>query len=620
MRPRTVWLALGLATLLGADSVQAYFLDKDGNFDVRGRIYNQVAILTENAAEQENCRVIDPNTGKTVVTPACLQFSSGNVGQERTFWNPELDAKLTPYIGWMNGAPGLSVLTPDDLKFRFAWWGYYDGVFDYTNPEWAAALRAQRVRLAETDDTRKSFVFQDHSKNVRSILGHDNRINELYLDYAKDRFFFRVGRQAISWGESDTIALLDISNPFDLRVGAPGFFQDVDEARMPLWTLRSTIKLVENWRLLSGLFTDIYVVPGPIESTVPVNPTWFGTPYAAAQPSEDPQVAQASLVNPVGGHVSIVDRLPRATWSESRYGARLGAVVARDYTVSTWFFRTYPEQPTPLITSPSFLELPDRLKTLIDDRGNRVPVCNGLGPGGTGIGHTPSGRQCTFARPAVTELFRRLESVFGIAGTWYSPMVGGVIRSEAEYFLNEDAFIPHVNLNPQAQVPGTGVVNHIPQADYLRWTLGYDRFFFFRPLNPTNSFILVTSWNGQWNVTASRNPNLNFRNPLVKPGKLVVGPLGQQQPDSNWEDQRVIEHFFQIALQTDYLHGKLEPRVVAILDPSGIFGLQAGAVYRLTDNILFSPNFLAVAGSRRTGLATFRDRDQFQLRVTYQLN
>src|SRR5690349_2664267 len=112
MRAWTTWLALGLATLLGADSVQAYFLDKDGNFDVRGRIYNQVAILTENAAEQENCRVIDPNTGKTVVTPACLQFSSGNVGQERTFWNPELDAKLTPYIGWMNGAPGLSFLTP----------------------------------------------------------------------------------------------------------------------------------------------------------------------------------------------------------------------------------------------------------------------------------------------------------------------------------------------------------------------------------------------------------------------------------------------------------------------------------------------------------------------------
>ncbi|HYV57517.1 MAG TPA: DUF1302 family protein, partial [Candidatus Nitrosopolaris sp.] len=416
MRAWTVWWALGLATLLRADPARAYFLDKDGNFDVRGRVYNQVAILTENAAEQENCRVTDPSTGKIVVTPACLQFASGDIAQERTFWNPELDAKLTPYMGWMNGVSGLSLISPDDLKFRFAWWGYYDGVFDYTNPEWAAALRAQQVRLSETSNTQQSFVFQDHSKNVRSILGHDNRINELYLDYTKDRFFFRVGRQAISWGESDTIALLDISNPFDLRMGAPGFFQDVDEARMPLWTLRSTIKLVDNWRALSGVFTDLYLVPGTIDSTVPVNPTWFGMPYSGAQPTEDPQVAQASVINPVGGHVAIVDRLPKSEWSESRWGARLGGLVARDYTVSTWYIRTYPEQPTPLITSPSFLELTSK-KTLIDDRGNRVPVCNGLGAGGTGIGHTPSGRQCTFARPSVTELFRRLESVFGAAAT-----------------------------------------------------------------------------------------------------------------------------------------------------------------------------------------------------------
>jgi len=82
----------------------------------------------------------------------------------------------------------------------------------------------------------------------------------------------------------------------------------------------------------------------------------------------------------------------------------------------------------------------------------------------------------------------------------------------------------------------------------------------------------------------------------------------------------VIEHFFQIALQTDYVHGKLEPRIVGILDPSGIFGFQFGATYRLRDYLLFNPSFLAVAGSRRTGLATFRDRDQFQLRLTYLLN
>src|SRR4029434_11014393 len=72
-----------------------------------------------------------------------------------------------------------------------------------------------------------------------------NRINELYFDYTHGPFFIRVGKQAISWGESDTIAILDVSNPFDLTLGAPGFFQDVEEARIPLWTIRSTYKLID---------------------------------------------------------------------------------------------------------------------------------------------------------------------------------------------------------------------------------------------------------------------------------------------------------------------------------------------------------------------------------------
>ena len=57
-----------------------------------------------------------------------------------------------------------------------------------------------------------------------------------------------------------------------------------------------------------------------------------------------------------------------------------------------------------------------------------------------------------------------------------------------------------------------------------------------------------------------------------------------------------------------------------IIDPSGIFGFALNFPYRVTDNLIFTPAFYAIEASRRAGLATFRDRDQFQLRVTYQLN
>src|SRR5205814_4101142 len=41
------------------------------------------------------------------------------------------------------------------------------------------------------------------------------------------------------------------------------------------------------------------------------------------------------------------DHLPARTMSNSRYGARLGAIVGRDYTTSLWFYRTIAQTPVP---------------------------------------------------------------------------------------------------------------------------------------------------------------------------------------------------------------------------------------------------------------------------------
>ncbi len=606
MRTRARRLTLGLVVLLGAGSTaHAYFLDHDRNFDVRLRAYSQATIAAEDSREKPP------------------DISAGDVVSQRNFYNPEFDANLTKYVRWMGGTPGLSLLGPEEFKFRFAWWGFYDGIFDYANGKWEDALRNHpRARQSESDNVNgESFAFNDENKNVRNILGKRNRINELYLDYTKDRFFFRIGRQAISWGESDTIALLDIQNPFDLTLGAPGFFQDIDEARIPLYTARTTVKLLDNWRWLSSLFADMYLVPGPIENTIPITtPSLFGFPYSS--PGKDPQTTNL----PVGVqnllHIVVVEQQPKRKWSESRWGARLTGVVAKDYTVSGWFFRTYPEQPTVLLVGPPSITNPNIPAVQIDDRGFRTPVC--LNADGSPIkagqvGKTPAGRTCSRAKAVVTELIRRLESVAGISATWFSQPLNGVVRAEAEFFIDEVAFIPHVNQNPQVQVPGgTKTQNSIPKANYLRWTVGYDRFFFFRPLNPSNSILFTAQHNMSWNVDSGKNSD--FRNPNPKPGKPVAGPAGQQQPDTNWEDQYEFEHFFTFATQSDYLHGKLEPRITMIVDPSGIFGFALNFPYRVTDNLIFTPAFYAVEASRRSGLATFRDRDQFQLRVTYQLN
>jgi len=631
MRTWAGGLVLGL--VLGvASSAQAYFLGGNRNFDLRARVYSQLGIMMDDAEKDQPTR-----------------YKIGDLAQHRNFYNPEFDARLTDYLHWTDNVPGFSLLSPDDFKFRFAWWGFYDGLYDYLDPEWNDARKAYKARFAESDKVNKdSLVFNDQNKNPRHVYASRNRINELYLDYSKGRVFIRAGRQAISWGESDDIALLDVTNLFDLTLGVPGLIQDLEEARIPVWAMRNTVKIFDDVGPLSTGFLDTYVVPGVVDTTVPTDPITAGvSPFNPDVP--DPQNQVLALGGPAVGkllHLDLVSHQPAMSWANTRWGVRLQSLLLREYTLQGWFYRTFNQAPVPLLSTPGGLNNQrspsnpnGQVPIQIDDRGFRVPVCSKAW-------FTPSGRPCSKALALVTILERRLESVAGVSASWFSPRVDGIIRTEAEAFIDELAFIPEKNLNPRGQVPGarnpdgSPVIDTIPKTDYLRWVIGYDRFFFFRPLNPSNAFVLVTAWHGQWNLLERRGMDFRYLGEQ-KPGKpaTVIGRIpGTPDCDKpgangkfpitcqtinpkNFEDQYKFDNqFLQIALQTDYLHGRLEPRLVAILDVTGIFGFSPSVVYRLTDNVLLSANYVAIESSRRAGLGTFRGHDILQLKVQAQLN
>src|SRR5262245_40736527 len=161
MRTRAGGLLFAAAIVVGAVmDAHAYFLDDAKNFDVRLRAYSQLSVLTESSST-EGCP--DP----TLCPP---KYSAGDLAQHRTFYNPEFDAKLIDYMGWSQTVPGLSLIAPEDLKFRFAWWGFYDGIYDYLNPEWDDHRRNLQGRFAQTDDPAgESFTFSDENKNPRHI-------------------------------------------------------------------------------------------------------------------------------------------------------------------------------------------------------------------------------------------------------------------------------------------------------------------------------------------------------------------------------------------------------------------------------------------------------------------
>lgn len=649
-------LTLGLLFTVAIGISHGYFLDGDRRFDVRLRAYSQLGVMMEDSApEWSYSYSYGTNTdhprgsklvgrdqlGSIYATKGTKSYHVGDLAQHRNFYNPEFDAKLTDFTG------GLA----DDFKFHFAWWGFYDGLYDYLDPIWRDNARNLKIRESQSDNPHfRSLLFQDENKNPRHIYGSRNRINELYVDYSKGPVFFRVGRQAISWGESDDIALLDVQNPYDLTLGAPGFFQDVEEARIPLWTIRNTTKLIDNMGPFSNLFVDAYLVPGPIDTTVPIDPIIGGvSPFNPDQ--SDPQkelnrtplIAGTNLLRGDFLHVVTASRQPEQNWGNSRWGVRLSSLVARDYTVQGWAYRTFNQAPTPWLQGPPggfdlWLSgdpshgIPKNGQ-LIDDRGFRTSAC--LDPSGNPIprgqigahGRTPAGRRCSYAASVLTILERRLETVFGLAATWFSPWANGIIRTEAEYFQGELATIPSQNLGAAAQVPGAGATaNFIPKANYLRWVIGYDRFFFFRPVNPSNSIVASAAFHGQWNTTATFHGR-DYRSPQTKPGKppafqsTVGGNLVAFTPDKNYQNEYAVDNLFlNVAFQTDYMHGRLTPRLVFIADVSGIFGLSLGTTYRINDNVLASLTYLSIEGPRKYALGTFRSHDMVQFRMTYQLN
>jgi len=597
------WWALAVLLSCGlARTALGIFLDEDQNFSLRARIYSQASIRTENSQVDTV-----PST------------KAGQLIQHRNYYNPELDAKLSPYTKWMKGT-FLDVVAPDDFGFRLAAWGFYDGIYDYGSrqfhntarlvnstfpdvlkfneghafilegPKFNCQRRIGRNRVcvnAAGQGSSISDIFPGAEvQNPHDIYASQHRVNELYLNYTKGPLFVRVGKQSISWGESDTIALLDQNNPFDLTLGAPGFFEDLDEARIPLWTVRTSLTLFDTLGPLSSGFVEAYWVPGQLDVNTGILPVLTASPYSPR--GVDPQQTANELsagVLPV--QFVLLDRIPTRSFQNSRYGFRVQAIVARNYTVSAWYYTHFPSAPVP----------------------------QGLGLTRTNTQFPPvPGTPPEFVQLTTVQTVHDLVSVIGASNTFFLEPLDGIVRMELEYFDNEPGFIPCINLNickdPSSLDPITQP-GSVPRADIFRGELGFDRFFFFRPLNPTNSFVLVTALVGTYNLDETSQKDFRFD------GQRKPGTTGRTEDD--FVQLNKVEAFGQITVQTDYMHGRLQPRLTVIGSARGTWAVLPTVTYRWTDWLLFGFTYANIGGDYQS-LGFFRDRSQVSFRATYQLN
>lgn len=633
---RVVAAAIGLVAAMESSSLAVY-LDENQNWALRMRAYSQAAVRLRDSRSE---KTLSPVSGQLEESQTVPETFNGQLVQNRWFFNPELDVKLTPYMNWMSQG-WLKWLAPDDLRMRVAGWGFYDGIYDYGPDQFddqrrlinkdfnryvPASQRPDRIResgwylegskvrlprdpdgTVRVNDLQEIFPGAD-LKDPRETYGHQRRINEFYLSYSKGPFFVRAGKQSISWGESDTIALLDQTNPFSVLLGAPGFFQDIDEARIPLWTLRTSYDVFSSLGPFSSGFIEGYWVPGDIDTTTGEVPILTASPYSP--PGSDPQ--RGNPIFPSTYQFIFFDQVPEKSFDNSRYGFRFQTVYDRFLTLQAWFYTTFPQIP--------------------------VPQKIGLPPntGNRDIQVVDSNGQAT--NLFIISLQHKLTSVYGVSGTFFSEWLDGIVRLNAQMFENEPGFIPDRNLNIERQPETILGQGDLPRTDVLRYEIGYDRFFFFRPLNPSNSFILASSIVGFWNLDHTGNQDFRAQGLFKRGIKCSVdnasgndirsadecraaGGVATQRGNeiNDYVQQKEAEAQAQITLQSDWMHGTIQPRVTTIVWTRGTWAVHPSVTYRWNDWLLFGADFQWIGGDFQS-LGFFQDRGQASVRITYQLN
>src|SRR5262249_35273442 len=108
-------------------------------------------------------------------------------------------------------------------------------------------------------------------------------------------------------------------------------------------------------------------------------------------------------------------------FGNSRYGFRVQSVVARDYTVSAWYYTAFNQAPVPRIDSTALPPTSSSSCQLDPTTGRCRPLL-------------------------AVELVHKLVPVVGVSNTFFFQPLNGIIRMEAEYFNHEPGFIPQRNL------------------------------------------------------------------------------------------------------------------------------------------------------------------------------
>ena len=564
--------------LLWPTLLYARFLDEAQTLRFNGRVYNRTAMAVENA---------DANT--RLQTP----YNAFNMLQNRTFVQLEMRHNLVDLVEGSYQGP-LSILAPllkplqwlqlEDMSYFMTYRGEYDGVWDY-GPDVFSERFPLLSNCGQPSKQKRTSPrqFADCSRvNPRRTLRKRHRLFEAYVDLSWEAIFLRIGRQNLSWGETDAFRLLDQINPLDASFG--GFLVSLDDRRVPLDMVRAVYSFED-----IGPFSELNIESyGAFDKNIS-SPTPAGSPW--------------STPNPPG--MRGVVKKPAQNFKDTRGGFRVTARVG-ELTLSAAHYYTFLDTPEVRIVTP-------RKNPPISLAAFEQAVHEGLAS------------QFIVENFQANVLYPKI-AISGLTASFPMPKWYAIIRSEAAVFWDEPFFknsdatqllgpvlsggqltpgYRQVGIDPATGSPLLSYENDIAHSHVVRWALGIDINRYIRALNPQQSFIIsgqmfgthIVDFNDTSLASAGPYGFGHFAIPVSEPGR-------QNQSLVNIDQHQFVNT---LSISTSFRSGVIKPQLVFFYDWQGSWLVQPGITltrdpFRLT----LQYNYL---DGQYNGIGLLRDRD-----------
>jgi hypothetical protein len=461
--------------VLPAATAWGYFFDDRREMSLSGFAYTRAVIATQ-----------DPKHGTQRVT-----YSEGNLVSHRNFltleWRHNLNrlSRETPTAG-----AAFRFLNLDAFDYYLNLRVEHDGVFDYGPRKIRRMMSGTRLHAPYFDDPNTATLFDGlyytpfspvvtrhpwpagrkasddpadvisltNRRWLRNFRGARVRLFEWYFNITKGPLFIRLGRQNLSWGETDGFRLLDQINPLDGTFG--GFLTSLDERRIPLNMLRVQWSFGTVGPIGDLTLEGFYSVDDKVPPVLPTSSVYFwgstqggNTPIMVGRtPCGGDFMAQRGIPPLTytdlgtgrvwnyrgsgpgprhGGNCSGRADAPRANLADGRGGGRILGTI-HDFTFSIAHYYTYQDitvvRAKPISPTPAHLAW---------DLGRPTDPRTGL-PWADNVVDTPFGKG-NLANPwGVDDPFaaRMISSGVPLFGRGAAGTIGGAernIRSSVEY-------------------------------------------------------------------------------------------------------------------------------------------------------------------------------------------